>query len=109
MEFKKEDLREENPVDAAIELLKSGNYKKAKIKLGELRGKPAEFMRLYKYLTKGTKLEDVELKIKWIPAKVECTSCDWRGDPDIQQNNVRCPRCLSEVKILRGNEFQVVV
>jgi Zn finger protein HypA/HybF involved in hydrogenase expression len=107
MEFK--NIREENPVDAAVELLKSGNFRKAGIKLGELRGNPEEFMRLFNYLTKGTQLEGAKLKIKAIPAKVECLSCDWKGDPEIKPNDVRCPRCLSEVKILCGNEFQVIV
>jgi Zn finger protein HypA/HybF involved in hydrogenase expression len=109
MEFKSGNLREENAVDSAIELIKSGNYKKAKIKLGELRGKPEDFKRLFEYLTKGSSLENVKLKIKGVPAKIECMSCDWKGDPDIQHNNVRCPRCLSDVKILSGHEFQVTV
>jgi Zn finger protein HypA/HybF involved in hydrogenase expression len=107
MELK--NLREENPVDAAIEQLKSGNYRKAKIKLGQLRGNPEEFMRLFDYLTKGSRLEGANLKIKAVPAKVKCTSCDWKGDPDIKANDVRCPRCLSEVSILQGNEFQISV
>lgn len=107
MEFEK--LREEKAVDTVIELLKEGNYKKAKVKLGELRGKPDDFMRLFGFITKNTRLEDVKLKIKHVPAKVQCTSCDWKGDPDIQPNEVRCPRCLSPVNILRGNELQVVV
>ena len=107
MELK--NLREENPVDAAIEQLKAGNFRKAKIKLGQLRGSPQEFMRLFDYLTKDTKLEGAKLKIKAIPAKIECLSCDWKGDPDIKPNDVRCPRCLSEVKILRGDELQITV
>ncbi len=107
MEFK--NMREENPVDAAIELLRSGKRRKASIKLGELRGKPQDFMRLFEYLTKGTRLEGTKLKIKSVPAKIECLSCDWKGDPDIKPNDVRCPRCLSEVRITQGDEFQVVL
>jgi Zn finger protein HypA/HybF involved in hydrogenase expression len=107
--MKFENLREEKAVDAVIELLKEGNYKKATVKLGELRGNPADFMRLFKFLTKDTGLEDAKLHIKQVPAKVKCTSCDWRGDPEIQPNNVRCPRCLSKAVILKGNELQVTV
>ncbi|MBN2330664.1 MAG: hydrogenase maturation nickel metallochaperone HypA [Candidatus Aenigmarchaeota archaeon] len=107
MEFK--NLREENPVDETIAQLKSGNFRKASIKLGQLRGSPEEFMRLFNYLTKDTRLEGAKLKIKAVPAKIACLSCDWRGDPDIKPNDVRCPRCLSEVKILKGHEFQITV
>lgn len=107
MEFK--NIREEQVVDAVIELLKSGNYRKAKIKLGELRGNPKEFMKLFEYLTKNTGLEGAKLHIKGIPARVECLKCDWKGDPDIQPNHVRCPRCFSDVRILSGHEFQVTV
>lgn len=107
MEF--ENLREEKAVDTVIELLKSGDYKKAKVKLGELRGKPDDFKRLYGYLTKDSRLGDVKLKIKPVRAKVRCNACDWKGDPDIRQNGVRCPRCLSPVEILKGNELQISV
>ncbi len=105
MEFR--HIREEKAVDSLIRMLKEGKYRKAKIKLGELRGRPVEFMKLYKYLTEESRLRDVKLKIKPVRAKVGCLSCDWRGDPEIMRNGVRCPRCRSDVEILRGHEFEV--
>jgi Zn finger protein HypA/HybF involved in hydrogenase expression len=102
-------IREEQPVDALIEALKSGKYRKAKVKLGELRGNPEKFMRLFDYLTKGTPLNDAKIKISPARARVKCRSCDWKGDPDVLPNDVRCPRCRSEVDILSGNEFHVSV
>ena len=47
------------------------------------------------------------MKINPVKAKVSCNSCDWRGDPDVQPDHVRCPRCLSDVEVLSGNEFEV--
>jgi Zn finger protein HypA/HybF involved in hydrogenase expression len=107
MEFKMR--REENPVDALIELLKSGNYRKAKIKLGQLRGRPEDFRNMFEYLTKDTKLEGTRLKIQPVRAKVECNFCDWIGDPEIQPNDIKCPRCRRAVKVLRGDELQIHV
>ena len=107
MEFS--NMREENPVDAVIAVLKSGNYRKAKIKLGQLRGNPKEFMKLFNYLTKDTRLEGADIRIKAVRAKVRCNNCDWRGDPDIQPNRVRCPRCFAPAEILKGREFQIHV
>jgi hydrogenase nickel incorporation protein HypA/HybF len=105
MEFK--NLREEQAVDAIIEQLKKGNFRKATIRLGELRGTPQEFMDLFKFLTKNSRLEDADLKIKSIPAKVKCLSCDWKGDPEIKKNEVRCPRCFRDVEILSGHELRI--
>jgi Zn finger protein HypA/HybF involved in hydrogenase expression len=101
------DIREEKAVDSFLQTLKEGNYRKATLKLGELRGKPEEFRKLFNYLVKESSLKDVKLKIKPVRAKVKCVSCDWKGDPDIQRNGVRCPRCRSEVEILSGNEFHI--
>lgn len=105
LEFK--DIREENAVDTVIGLLKEGKHKKAKIKLGELRGNPEEFIKLFRFITKNTDLENAELKIKSVPARIDCLSCDWKGDPDIRKNDVKCPRCKSGVNVLSGGELQV--
>ena len=107
MEFR--NLREEKAVYSLIELLKEGKYRKATLKLGELRGKPAEFMKLFDYLVEESSLKDIKLKIKPVKAKVSCLSCDWKGDPDIMPNGVRCPRCRSDVEILSGHEFLIDV
>ncbi|UCD03239.1 MAG: hydrogenase maturation nickel metallochaperone HypA [Candidatus Aenigmatarchaeota archaeon] len=103
MEFR--DIREEKAVDSLLHTLKEGNYKKATLKLGELRGRPEEFMKLFEYITHESRLQDLKLKIKTVKARVRCLSCDWKGDPEIVRNGVRCPRCRSDVKVLRGHEF----
>ncbi len=107
MEFK--DVREEKAVDSLIALLKEGNYRKATITLGELRGDPEEFMKLFSFLTEGSELGKTKLKIKAVRAKVDCLSCDWKGDPKIYRNHVECPRCRGDVKVLKGQEFVVHV
>ena len=107
MEFK--NLTEEKAVENVIGMMKAGKHKKAKVKLGELWGRPDEFMKLFEFLTENTSLQGAKLKIKSVPARVDCLSCDWKGDPEIKDSGVRCPRCLSDVKILSGREFQVVV
>jgi len=103
------NIREQEAVDALIELLKNGNYRKAKVNLGQLKGNPKKFMDLFSYLTENTSLEGVEISIKEVKAKVKCHKCDWKGDPELKGPDVRCPRCFSDVDILRGNEFQVHV
>ncbi len=105
MEFK--NLREEKAVYSLIELLKEGGHRKATLKLGELRGKPDEFMKLFDYLVKESSLREVKLKIKPVRARVNCLSCDWKGDPEMANNSIRCPRCRSDVEILQGNEFHI--
>ena len=103
MKFSK--IRSEKAVDSFIESLKEGNHKKANIRLGELRGTPKEFMELYSYLTKDSSLKDVEIKISTIKAKIDCLSCDWKGDAQIKENHVECPRCRSDVNVLSGHEL----
>lgn len=101
-------IREEYPVESIIEAMKEGNHKKAKVKLGQLRGNPDEFIKLFNYLTSRGKLDGAKLKIKSVRAKIDCLKCDWKGDPKILPNSVICPRCLSEnIKILKGHEFHM--
>ena len=63
-------------------------------------------MEMFTYLTKGTSLEDVSLKISTVRAKVDCLSCDWRGDGQVEYDHVKCPRCRGDVRVLRGQELQ---
>ena len=107
MEFR--DIREEKAVDSLLHTMKEGKHKKATLKLGELRGKPEEFMKLFEYLTKESRMRDIKLKIKTVKARVNCLSCDWKGDPEMQRNGVRCPRCRKDVEILSGHEFHFEV
>jgi len=103
-------IREEKAVDSLISLLKEGNYRKARITLGEMRGDPKEFMKLYNYLTEGSRFEKTMIKIKPIRAKVFCDNCRWRGDGKVLEDHVRCPRCRNEdVQVLQGNEMVVHV
>ncbi len=104
MKFSK--IRSEKAVDSFIEALKEGNYKKAKVTLGELRGTPKEFMEMYNYLTKNSPLNDVKIKISTVKAKIDCLSCDWKGDAHIKENHVECPRCRSDVNVLKGHELR---
>jgi Zn finger protein HypA/HybF involved in hydrogenase expression len=105
MELK--NIREEKAVDTLIAHLKEGGYRKAKIVLGELRGNPEEFRKLFDYLTEGSSLGKTKLNIKPVKARVRCLSCDWKGDPGIKDNHVECPRCRSEVEILSGHELKM--
>ncbi len=100
-------VREEKAVDSLIQLLKEGSYRKAKIKLGQIKGDPAEFMKLFNFLTENTRLQETRISIETVKAKVSCNSCDWKGDPEILHDHVRCPRCRSDVDVLKGNEFEV--
>ena len=102
-------IREEHAVDDVISALRSSGKMKASVKLGQLRGSPPEFLNLFKYLTKNTALEGAKLRVRPVRAKVSCTKCDWRGDPDIQPHAVRCPRCLKDVDILKGHELEIKV
>jgi len=107
MKFPK--IREENAVDSLVDMLKQGEYKKATVTLGQLRGNPDEFLKLFKYVTRNTRLEQTALKINPVRARVDCMKCDWKGDPEIKYNGVACPKCRGPVKVLRGREFRVHV
>jgi Zn finger protein HypA/HybF involved in hydrogenase expression len=108
MELRK--IREEKAVDSLIALLKEGNYRKATVTLGEIRGNPKKFMELFSYLTEGSRLGKTKLSIKPVRAKVSCSNCSWKGDGDVTEDRVKCPRCRNvEVEVLQGNEMVVHV
>ena len=103
-------IREEKAVDSLIALLKEGNYGKARVTLGEMRGDPKEFMKLFNYLTEGSRFEKTRVSIKTVRAKIVCDNCSWKGDGKVLEDRVRCPRCKNEdVEVLQGNEMVVHV
>ena len=103
-------IREEKAVDSLIALLKEGNYRKARVTLGEIRGNPKEFLKLFSYLTEGSRIGKTKVSIKPVRAKVTCNNCAWSGDGEVLQDRVRCPRCRNaEVEVLQGNEMVVHV
>jgi Zn finger protein HypA/HybF involved in hydrogenase expression len=103
-------IREEKAVDSLLALLREGNYKSARVTLGEMRGDPAEFMKLFNYLTEGSRFEKTKISIKSVRAKVLCDNCNWKGDAKVLEDHVRCPRCRHEgVQVLQGNEMEVHV
>ena len=107
MEFKR--IREEKAVDTLISLLSQGDYKKASVKLGEQMGEPQEFMKLFGYLTKGSRLEGVKVRIDTVPLKAECDYCDWTGKPELPGKGPQCPRCKRDARLLQGNELQITL
>ncbi len=108
MEFR--HIREEHAVDHVIEVLKESSARKAKVRLGELRGSPGAFGELFAYLTKGSRLEGANVEVESIPAIIECMYCDFRGAPDLDAADLACPKCQGKDIIVRqGSEMEVRV
>jgi Zn finger protein HypA/HybF involved in hydrogenase expression len=103
-------IKEEKAVDSLIALLKEGNYRKARVTLGEIRGSPEEFLKLFSYLTEGSSVGKTRVSVTSVRAKVYCGNCDWKGDAAVLADRVRCPRCRhGDVVVLSGNEMVVHV
>ncbi len=103
-------IREEHAVDHVIEVMKGSRTRKARVKLGELRGNPGAFNELFSYLTKGTPLEGAQVRIESVPAVIECMLCDFRGPPDLEAADLACPKCQGkDIVVRQGSEMEIRV
>ncbi len=66
----------------------------------------------FREFSRGTLLEGAELVIERVPGEVSCPSCGYRGPLSLVDDpayhlllpTLRCPRCGSVVKVVRGRD-----
>lgn len=97
-------------VQNAIKELEKAKARKARVILGMMVCSKAEFSDLFRELSRGTPLENIQLEIVDIPVEIRCGLCGYNGRPGIVDSHarfVRCPSCGKVATVLRGNEFNV--
>ena len=73
---------------------------------------PDQLAFWFRELSRGTVLEGARLAIELEEAEVACPSCGYRGPIGLEDKpeyhlalpTLRCPRCGSKVKVLRGRD-----
>ncbi len=90
------------------ELGKLGNPKRAKIRLGAMKGDPEQLREMFEEYVTGSPLEGTELEIEEVPVEAFCP-CGFSGFIDVEEHVhfVRCPKCGKVADIRSGNELEV--
>lgn len=60
------------------------------------------------FVTKGSTLEQSELKIDWVPAKIKCSNGHQRTLDPNEYLDVRCYECDAPTSVISGEEFAVI-
>lgn len=95
-------------VAATVEKHAKGRpVKVVNLTIGKLRQVvPDSLLFYFDIVTRDTVVEGAKLEIEIVPARLHCTSCDERWEPDFP--TFRCPACVAgKVEVLSGEEFQV--
>ena len=78
------------------------------VRLGVLSGMLRPLNFCFTSASKGTVCEGATLDIEEVPVTVKCTHCGQTGVP-VNRHSLRCPKCFSSaIKIVTGNEMQLV-
>lgn len=103
-------MHEQQSVQFVIEQLKRTGAKKAKLKLGLMRGNPKTFLEMFSFQVRGTELEDVKLEIEPIGVEIKCPKCGFEGTVAIVEHVhfVRCPKCNEIADVVYGNELELI-
>ena len=103
-------MHEQQSVQFVIEQLRRSGARKAKLKLGLMRGNPKSFTEMFSFQVKGTELEGVELEIKPVPVDIKCPKCGFEGTAAIIEHVhfVRCPKCNAICDVIHGNELELI-
>ena len=89
---------------------------KVRLQLGDLIFIEAEQLRFcYRSMVRKTSLENSVLKIERVPPTVQCSHCQYVGDPKYWQHpfmsvsipTLECPHCGKAVQAARGLECQI--
>jgi len=101
-------MHEQSAVQTIIETLKTTNPKKAKIKLGMMRGEKSRILDIFKNQVQDTPLEQIKLEIEQTPVTSRC-QCGFEGTVDIpgHVHFIRCPKCSKIIDPLTGNELEI--
>jgi len=86
------------------------------LKIGELTFLGIEQLRFaFQVLSRGTLLENAELKIENVKPQIRCTTCKYSGYADYDEKPdlhfmiplLKCPRCGKDIEIVKGRECTV--
>ncbi|MHC1586376.1 MAG: hydrogenase maturation nickel metallochaperone HypA [Candidatus Hecatellaceae archaeon] len=103
-------------VKIEAEKRKAKRVLEVKVVIGRLTFLNPEQLRFaYKILSEGTLLEGSRLRIEEQKAEVECSKCGYKGEISAEDDPyfhiglplLRCPKCGSEVSIVKGRDFIV--
>lgn len=103
-------MHEQQSVQFVIQQFKETGVKKAKLKLGLMRGDPKTFMEAFKFQVRGTELENVKLKLEPIGIEIKCPKCGFEGTIALMEHVhfVRCPKCNEIADVVFGNELEFI-
>lgn len=103
-------MHEQSAVQAIINTLEEKTLKKARIKLGMMRGEKSRILDIFKTQVEGTPLEQIEIEIEQVPVTSKC-ACGFVGHIDIpgHVHFVRCPKCNKIIEPLTGNELEITI
>ncbi len=101
-------MHEQSAVEAIIKTLEEKTLKKARIKLGMMRGEKSRILDIFKTQVEGTPLEQIDIEIEQVPVTSKC-ACGFEGTIDIpgHVHFIRCPRCGKIIEPLTGNELEI--
>ena len=89
---------------------------KVRLRIGDLIFIEAERLRFcYRSMVRATPLENSVLKIERVPPRIECTHCNYAGEPKYWEHplmpaavpTLECPQCSKAAKATRGLECQL--
>lgn len=99
-----------------VEKYKAKKVSEVQLVIGKLTVLGVDQIRFYyELLTKETIMENSELIIEEEEALVECENCGYRGNINVEKEDVyhfliptlTCPKCGKTVKIVKGKEVLV--
>ena len=102
-------------VEAALKSIESydiESVEKVYLEVGELTFlNPEQLQFSFKVLTQDNTIKGAELIIEQMKAKIECTSCGYKGNLENkpEENHFRipqifCPKCKGRINLLSGRE-----
>jgi len=80
------------------------------VRLGRARCDRETFRRIFRRISSGTYLEEVDLQIEEVPQKIGC-GCGYsrRVASGSYVPNGSCPRCGGDLAVTGGDEFEVMI
>ncbi len=101
-------MHEQSAVEAIIKTLEEKAPKKAKIKLGMMRGEKSRILDIFNTQVEGTPLAQIDIEIEQVPVTSKC-ACGFEGTIDIpgHVHFIRCPKCGKIIEPLTGNELEI--
>ena len=85
----------------------AGSVSEVRVEVGPLSGvEPLLLATAFEQLASASNLSDAKLVIDEVPLRAVCKFCD--REFEVQGFVFRCPACGQNVRVIRGDEFQLV-